>query len=53
MNSKITWIKLCDRLVCGLKNEGHQKRLLAEHELTLDEALAIAQSPEAADHNAQ
>ena len=43
---------LHDRLVCGLRNEGHQKRLPSKHELTLDKALAIAQSLEAAD-NAQ
>ena len=35
---------LRDRLVCGLRSEEQQKRLLAEHNLTFDKALAIAQS---------
>ena len=43
---------LTDRLVCGLRSETQQKRLLAEHELTFDRALAIAQSMEAADRDA-
>ena len=42
-----------DRLVCGLRSEGIQKRLLAEAELTLTKALEIAQSMEAADRNTQ
>ena len=42
-----------DRLVCGLRSEGTQKRLLAEAELTLTKALEIAQSMEAADRNTQ
>ena len=43
---------LTDQLVCGLRSETQQKRLLAEHELTFDRALAIAQSMEAADRDA-
>jgi len=42
-----------DRLVCGLRSESTQKRLLAEAELTLTKALEIAQSMEAADRNTQ
>ena len=44
---------LRDRLVCGLRNEAYQKRLLSEPELTLDKALQIAQSMETADVNAR
>ena len=44
---------LKDRLVCGLRNEAHQKRLLSELELTLDKAQAICQSLETAELNAQ
>ena len=44
---------LKDRLVCGLRNEAHQKRLLSEPELTLDKAQAICQSLETAELNAQ
>ena len=44
---------LRDRLVCGLGNEGHQKRLLSEPDLTLDKALVLAQSLETADVNAK
>ena len=43
---------LRDQLVCGLRNEAYQKRLLSEPELTLDKALQIAQSMETADVNA-
>ena len=43
---------LRDRLVCGLRDEAYQKRLLSEPELTLDKALQIAQSMETADVNA-
>ena len=35
---------LRDRLVCGLRSEAHQKRLLSEPELTLDKPLVIAQN---------
>lgn len=42
-----------DCLVCGLRSEGTQKRLLAEADLTLAKALKIAQSMEAADRNTQ
>ena len=42
---------LRDRLVCGLANEVHQKRLLSEGELPLDKALLIAQSLEMAEDN--
>ena len=44
---------LRDRLVCGLRDEAYQKRLLSECELTLDKALQIAQSLETADVNAR
>ena len=44
---------LRDRLVCGLGNEAHQKRLLSEPDLTLDKALVLAQSLETADVNAK
>ena len=44
---------LRDRLVCGLGNEGIQRRLLAEAKLTLAPALEIAQGMEAAERNAQ
>ena len=40
---------LRDRLVCGLRNEGAQKRLLSEAELSLAKAITIAQSMEAAE----
>ena len=42
-----------DRIVCGLRNESIQKRLLAETELTLTKTLDIAKGMEAADRNAQ
>jgi hypothetical protein len=42
---------LRDRLVCGLKSEHAQKRLLSEENLTLTKALQIAQSMEAAEAN--
>ena len=38
-------------LVCGLQSETQQKHLLAEHDLTFNRALAIAQSMEAADRD--
>ena len=44
---------LRDRLVCGLRSESIQKRLLAETELTLKRALELAQGMEAADRNAK
>ena len=44
---------LRDRLVCGLGNEAHQKRLLSEPDLTLDKSLVLAQSLETADTNAK
>ena len=44
---------LRDRLVCGLRNEAIQRRLLTKSELTFGEALQIAQGMEAADTNAQ
>ena len=40
---------LRDRLVCRLHNEGAQKRLLSEADLSLTKALTIAQSMEAAE----
>ena len=42
-----------DRLVCGLRSKGTQKRLLAEADLNLAKALEITQSMEAADRNTQ
>ena len=39
--------------MCGLGNEGHQKRFLSEPDLTLDKALVLAQSLETADANAK
>ena len=42
---------LRDRLVCGLRVESIQKRLLAETDLTLKKALELAQGMEAADRN--
>ena len=44
---------LRDRLVCGLRSEATQKRLLTEPDLTLDRALELAQGMEAASHNAK
>ena len=44
---------LRNRLVCGLKSENVQKRLLAEDNLDLKRALEMAQSMEAANRNAQ
>ena len=43
---------LRDRLVCGLKHEPTQKRLLTEASLTLAKAIEIAQSTESAERNA-
>ena len=42
---------LRDRLVCGLKHEPTQKRLLSESSLSLAKAIEIAQSVEAAEKN--
>ena len=44
---------LHDRLVCGLRSEAPQKRLLAESDLTLAKAMSLAQGMEAASLNAQ
>ena len=44
---------LRDRLVCGLRHEAMQKRLLTESKLTLTKAIEIAQSLEAAEQNSQ
>ena len=44
---------LRDRLVCGLRNESVQRRLLAEADLTLKRARDIAQRMEAAERNAK
>ena len=44
---------LRDRLVCGLKNEGVQKRLLTYSDLTLVKAIEVAQSMEAAERDTQ
>ena len=42
---------LRDRLVCGLRSETTQRRLLSEADLTLQKAVDLAQSMEAADKN--
>lgn len=44
---------LRDRLVCGLRNENIQKRLLAESDLKLQKAMDLALGMEAADRNAK
>ena len=44
---------LWDRLVCGLRNEATQKHLLSKSDLTLQQAVEIAQSMEAAERNTQ
>ena len=44
---------LRDRLVCGLRSENIQKRLLSEADLTLARAVEIAQGMEAAHQNTQ
>lgn len=44
---------LRDRLVCGLRNESIQRRLLTEDNLDLKRALELAQSMELAQRNAQ
>ena len=44
---------LRDRLVCGVKDNRIQRRLLAEPELTFTRAMTIAQAMEAAEKNAK
>ena len=44
---------LCDRLVCGLRSIAAQKNLLSEENLSLEKAIQVAQSLEAADKNAK
>ena len=44
---------LRDRLVCGIRGESIQKRLLAEADLTLKKAVELAQEMEAAERNAK
>ena len=44
---------LRDRLVCGLRNERMQRRLLAKATLTFDKALKMAQAFETAELNAR
>ena len=44
---------LRDRFVCGIKNEAVQRRLLMESELTLNKAVEMAQSMEAAAQDAK
>ena len=44
---------LRDRLVCGMRSQSTQKRLLAEADLTFSKALAVALSVEAAEKNTQ
>ncbi|XP_072179813.1 uncharacterized protein [Diadema setosum] len=43
---------LRDRLVCGLLDKNIQKRLLSEDSLTIDKAIKLALSMEAASQNA-
>ena len=43
---------LRDKLVCGLRNENMQRKLLAEADLTLQRAFEVAQGMEAAQHQA-
>ena len=40
---------LCDKLVCGINNGAIQRRLLAESDLTLTKAIAVAQAAGVAD----
>ena len=44
---------MCDRLVCGLKDEAMQRRLLGEADLSLKKAFEITQPMEAAAKNAR
>ena len=44
---------LRDRLVCGLRSESIQRRLLAEKELSLQKAMELSQGMEAANRNAK
>ena len=44
---------LCDRFVCGLKDEAMQRRLLGETDLSLKKAFEITQAMEAAAINAR
>ena len=44
---------LCDRLVCGLKDEAMQQKLLGEADLSLKKAFEITQAMEAAAKNAR
>lgn len=44
---------LRDRLVCGLRSESIQRKLLAEVDLTLKRAVELAQGMEAAERNAR
>ncbi|XP_037515313.1 uncharacterized protein K02A2.6-like [Rhipicephalus sanguineus] len=43
---------LRDRLVCGIRDRGVQQRLLVEKNLTLDKAVEVARTAEAAELNA-
>ena len=44
---------LCDRLVCGVRDPGMQRRLLAEADLSLKKAFQLIQGMEAAAKNAE
>ena len=44
---------LRDRLVCGMRSESAQKRLLSESDLTFKRALELSQGMEAAERNAK
>ena len=43
---------LCDTLVCGIRDPGMQRRLLAEADLSLKKAFQLIQGTEAAAKNA-
>ncbi len=44
---------LCDHLVCGLKSDNTQKKLLTEADLTFTRAVEIAEGMEAAEASTQ
>ena len=44
---------LRDRIVCGIKDQKIQRRLLAEPELTFDKAFKLVSASESADKNAK
>ena len=44
---------LRDRLICGINNDGMQRRLLAESKLSFEKAYELVQAMETADHDAK